>query len=241
MKTPTKKTVRNFSKKNTPVKNSGNKSQSSIGKTTVTVRCELEIILGRSAVLIFKKESGSYAYVAQLIRQLYASSDDTKEDLKLIGISTVLDAEGGLMSYTTPSGKTFNVQGIIIGFDDKADLYRIVQKICDIYSNVTTPYGPKSPPFQAKLGCIKGSEEDSDLRCLSQVVGRYTASKMVCQLHYESLADGTLLDDNDTLAEYFGPNLSIVTVKGLLRQEFKEEYGEEVGPGAIATTRTVNS
>ena len=74
------------------------------------------------------------------------------------------------------------------------------------------------------------------MRCLSQVVGSYTASKMVCQLHYESLADGTLLDDNDTLAEYFGPNLSIVTVKGLLRQEFKEEYGEEVGHGAIATT-----
>ena len=59
---------------------------------------------------------------------------------------------------------------------------------------------------------------------------------MVCQLHYKLLADGTLLDDDHTLAEYFGQNLSIVTVKGLLRQEFKEEYGEEVGHGAIATT-----
>ena len=216
MKTPTKTVVRNFSKKSTPVKNFGNKSQSSIGKTTVPVRSELEIMMGRLAVLIFKRESGSVAYMAQVIRQLHASSDDTKEDLKLIDISTVLNAEGGLMSYTTPSGKTLNVQGIIIGFDDEADLYRIVQKICDTYSNVTTPYGPKSPPFQAKLGCIKRSEEDSDLRCLSQVVGSYTASKMVCQLYYESLVDGTLLDDNDTLAEYFGPNLSIVTVKGLL-------------------------
>ena len=235
MKTPTKP-VRNFSKKNTPVKNSGNKSQSSIGNTTVPVRCEVEIMRASLAVLFFMRESGSYAYMAQLIRHLQASSDDTKEDLKLIDISTVLNAEGGLMSYTTPSGKTLNVQGIIIGFDDKADLYRIVEKICDTYSNVTTPYGPKSPPFQAKLGCIKRSEEDSDLRCLSQVVGSYTASKMVCQLHYESLADGTLLDNNDTLAKYFGPDLSIVTVKELLRQEFKEEYGEEVGHGAIATT-----
>ena len=52
---------------------------------------------------------------------------------------------------------------------------------------------------------------------------------MVCQLHYESLVDGSLLDDN-TLAEYFGPNLPIETVKGLLWQEFNEEFEEEVDP-----------
>ena len=74
-----------------------------------------------------------------------------------------------------------------------------------------------SAPYQANLGCIKGGfEEDTDLRCLSQVVGRYNASKMVCQLHYESLKDGLLLDNDDTLAEYFGPNLPIETVKRLL-------------------------
>ena len=79
------------------------------------------------------------------------------------------------------------------------------------------------------------------LRCLSQVVGRYGASKMVYQLHYESLVDGSLLDDDNTLADYFGPNLPIETVKGLLWQEFEEEFGKEVGPGAIATTKSVNS
>lgn len=66
------------------------------------------------------------------------------------------------------------------------------------------------------------------LRCLSQAVGRYGASKMVCQLHYELLADGSLLDDDDTLAEYFGTNLPIETMKGLLRQEFNKEFEEEV-------------
>ena len=41
----------------------------------------------------------------------------------------------------------------------------------------------------------------------------------ICQLHYESLKDGSLLDDDDALAEYFGPNLPIETVTGLLRQK----------------------
>ena len=53
---------------------------------------------------------------------------------------------------------------------------------------------------------------------------------MVCQLHYESLVDGSLLDDNDTLAEYFGPNLPIETVKRLLWQEFNKEFEEEIDP-----------
>ena len=35
----------------------------------------------------------------------------------------------------------------------------------------------------------------------------------------------------DTLSGYFGLDIPINTVKGLLRQEFKDEYGEEVGPG----------
>jgi len=39
-----------------------------------------------------------------------------------------------------------------------------------------------------------------------------------------------MLDDEDTLAEYFGTNLPIETVKGLLRQEFKEEFEEELDP-----------
>ena len=49
-------------------------------------------------------------------------------------------------------------------------------------------------------------------------------------MNYESLVDGSLLDDDDTLAEYFVPNLPIETVKGLLRQEFKEEFEEELDP-----------
>ena len=103
-------------------------------------------------------------------------------------------------------------------------------KICCAYSTVTTPL-KNGALYQAKLGCIKGGlEEDSALRCLSQAVGRYGAAKMVCQMHYESLADGSLLDDEDTLAEYFGTNLPIETVKGLLRQEFKEEFEEELDP-----------
>ena len=97
----------------------------------------------------------------------------------------------------------------------------VQEKICHAYSTVTTPF-KNSAPYQAKLGCIKGSEEDPALRCLSQVVGQYNASKMVCQLHYESLKDGSLLDNGDTLAEYFVPNLPIETVKELLWQEFNE-------------------
>ena len=51
MKTPTKKTVRNFSKKNTPaVKNNGTKNQSATGKKTVPVRCELEILQNKLAL-----------------------------------------------------------------------------------------------------------------------------------------------------------------------------------------------
>ena len=64
-----------------------------------------------------------------------------------------------------------------------------------------------------------------------QELGKYRASQLVCQLHYDSLVDGSLFNDNDTLSGYFGLDIPINTVKGLLRQEFKDEYGEEVGPG----------
>ena len=88
-----------------------------------------------------------------------------------------------------------------------------------------------APRIKPSLVASKGGlEEDSALRCLSQVVGRYGASKMVCHFHYESLVDGLLLDADDTLAEYFGLNLPIETVKGLLWQEFNEEFEEEVDP-----------
>ena len=96
---------------------------------------------------------------------------------------------------------------------------------------MTTPF-KNGAPYQAKLGDASkgGSRKITDLKYLSQVVGQYNASKMVCQLHYESLKDGSLLDNDDTLAEYFGPNLPIETVKGLLWQEFNEELEEEVDP-----------
>ena len=190
MKTPTKNTSTRSFKRNTPKKS----LSSSDNKAVTTVRCETEILKSNIAVLVFNRESGSPAFAAQLTRHLEASSNDTKEDLKLIDVSTVFDGNGALVSYTNASGKTFNVQGIIIGFDNEDDLFRIIRKICRAYSTVTTPL-KNGAPYQAKLGCIKGGlEEDYALRCLSQAVGRYGAAKMVCQMHYESLADGSLLD-----------------------------------------------
>ena len=36
----------------------------------------------------------------------------------------------------------------------------------------------------------------------------------------------------DTLSGYFGLDIPTNTVKGLLCQEFKDEYGEDIGPGS---------
>ena len=70
---------------------------------------------------------------------------------------TILDDNEALVSYINATGRTFNnsVQGIIIGFDNEADFFRVVQKICRAYSTVTTPL-KNGAPYQAKHGCIKG-------------------------------------------------------------------------------------
>ena len=61
------------------------------------------------AVLVIKKESGSHAYMAQITQHLQSLSDDTKEDIKLIGVSTILDDDGALESYTNAAGRICSV------------------------------------------------------------------------------------------------------------------------------------
>ena len=163
MKTPTNKTAaRSFSRKKSPVKNTIKDSSSK----TIPVRCETQIIRNNIAVLTFRKETGQFAYMSELTKHLDNSSDHIKEDLKLIDISTILNANGTPMSFTTSTGRTFHVKGIIVGFDNPDGLRSTINKICIAYSNVTTPYGNQSTKYQAKLGCIKGSENDSDLKSL---------------------------------------------------------------------------
>ena len=103
-----------------------------------------------------------------------------------------------------------------------------VQKICNLYTEVTTPYVKPDGTKGSKPIAKPGEPIFKDIENLRQAIGKYSTAEVLAGLFSESLEskDFSGEEKENVLKTYFGEDFSLELAETLVHRAFKDGKDE---------------